>query len=107
MLRQGDIVKTDLSPTMGHEQSGYRPVIVINNEDHTKVSNMNIVCPITNSYRNSRVHIKLNGTKTTGYVMCDQVKSVDFSARKYTVIETVDEATVWEIVDIVQGMIEL
>jgi mRNA interferase MazF len=68
---------------------------------------MNIVCPITNSYRNSRVHIKLNGTKTTGYVMCDQVKSVDFSARKYTVIETVDEATVWEIVDIVQGMIEL
>jgi mRNA interferase MazF len=107
VLKQGDIVKTDLDPTMGHEQSGYRPVIIINNASHTKVSNMNIVCPITSTNRNSRVHIKLNGTKTTGYVMCGQVKSIDFSARKYKVIETADEDTVWEIVDVVQGLIEL
>jgi mRNA interferase MazF len=107
MLKQGDIIKTNLDPTKGHEQSGYRPVVVINNFSHSRVSNLFIVCPITNTDRNCPIHVKLIGTKTTGFVMCDQVKAVDFSARDYRVIETVDADTLWEIVDIVQGLIEI
>jgi len=32
MVRQGDIIKVDLNPTLGHEQSGYRPCVVVSNE---------------------------------------------------------------------------
>ena len=105
MVKQGDIVKINLNPTKGHEQSGFRPVIVVNNASHSRVSNMTIVCPITNTNRNNPLHVKLKGLQTTGFVMCDQIRAIDIRTRIYKIIESVDEETLWEICDIAQGLI--
>jgi mRNA interferase MazF len=107
MLKQGAIIKTNLDPTLGHEQAGYRPVVVINNASHNLASNMTIVCPITRTYRRSAAHIKLTATKTIGYVMCDQVKAIDIRQRDYTVVEYMDNETLWQVVDTVQGLIDI
>ncbi|GHV12669.1 hypothetical protein FACS1894219_06050 [Clostridia bacterium] len=107
MVKQGDIIKIDLAPTKGHEQSGYRPVIVINNTSHLHVSNMKIICPITNTDRDNPLHVELKGLMTTGFVMCDQIRSIDVRARNYKLIETVDNDTLWTICDIVKGSIEI
>lgn len=45
MVEQVDIIKTDLDPTKGHEQAGYRPAIVISpalftKEIFEKISNL-------------------------------------------------------------------
>jgi mRNA interferase MazF len=106
-LKQGDIIKLDLDPTKGHEQAGYRPVLVINNVSFTQASNMAIVCPITNTDRKNPVHVSLNGLITTGFVMCDQIRAIDLKARNYKIIETVGEDTLWEVCDIVQGAVEV
>ena len=105
MVTQGDILKINLDPTKGSEQSGFRPVIVINNASHSRASNMIIVCPITNTNRNNPLHVELKNLQTTGFVMCDQIRAIDIRARNYRTIEAVDKETLWEICDIVQGSI--
>ena len=106
-IKQGDIVKIDLNPTKGHEQAGYRPVLVINNASHSRASNMMIVCPITNTDRKTPMHVRLDGLLTTGFVMCDQVRAIDIRAREYKIIETVAKETLWEVCDIVHGSVDV
>ena len=107
MVKQGDIIKINLNPTRGHEQAGYRPVIVVNNAVHSSASNMTIVCPITNTNRNNPLHVELKGLQTTGFVMCDQIRAIDIRARNYRIVETVDEDTLWEICDISKGSLDI
>ncbi|MCL2373258.1 MAG: type II toxin-antitoxin system PemK/MazF family toxin, partial [Defluviitaleaceae bacterium] len=91
----------------GHEQAGYRPVLVINNASFSKASNMIVICPITNTDRDSLLHVPLEGLVTTGFVMCDQIKAVDLKARNYKIIEAIDDDTLWEVIDIVCGLVEI
>ena len=106
-VKQGDIIKINLNPTSGREQAGYRPVIVINNASHSRASNLTIVCPITNTNRKNPLHVHLVGLQTTGFVMCDQVRAINIQARDYRVIEPVGDETLWEVCDIVQGMVDV
>ena len=106
-INQGDIIKVELSPTKGHEQAGYRPALVVSNASHSRASNMIIICPITNTDRQSPLHICLQGTETMGFVMCDQVRAIDARSRNYSYVETVDEDTLWEVCDILQGSVDV
>ena len=106
-LKQGDIIKLNLNPTKGHEQAGYRPVLVVNNASFSRASNMIIVCPITNTDRKNPMHVHLAELETTGFVMCDQVRAVDIRARDYMIVETVDDDTLWEVCDILKGSIDI
>jgi len=105
--KQGDIIKLDLDPTLGHEQAGYRPVLVVNNLSFSRASNMLIICPITNKDRKSPIHVPLEGLFTTGFIMCDQIKAIDIKAREYKVIEAVDDDTLWEVTDIIRGFVDM
>jgi mRNA interferase MazF len=88
MVRQGDIVKLDLSPTAGHEQSGCRPVVIVSNDFAIAKTNVVYVAPITNAARRFPLHVALDGrTKTTGEIICEQVKAVDLNARRHTFVE--------------------
>jgi mRNA-degrading endonuclease toxin of MazEF toxin-antitoxin module len=53
------------------------------------------------------MHVRLDGCKTTGFVMCDQVRAIDIRVRDYTAVETVDDETLWEVCDIVQGAVDV
>jgi len=104
-IKQGDIIKLNLNPTVGHEQAGYRPVLVVNNASYSRASNMTLVCPITNTGRKNPLHVRLNGLATTGFVICDQIRAIDTLARDYRIVETVDDDTLWEVCDIIQGLV--
>jgi len=89
MVKQGDIIKLNFSPTAGHEQSGYRPAVVVSNDFAISKSNVVYLAPITNTVRSFPLHVKLDGrTSTTGDILCQQVKAIDLSARKYVYVET-------------------
>lgn len=106
-IQQGDIIKLDLDPTKVHEQAGYRPALVVSNASFSQISNMTIVCPITTTRRDTPAHVPLEGLITTGYVMCDQVRAIDLCSRKYTVVETVDDETLWDVCDIIFGSVDM
>ena len=48
-IRQGDIFLADLNPIKGHEQAGYRPVLIMQNDSLNRNLNTAIIAPITSN----------------------------------------------------------
>jgi len=107
--KQGDIIWVSLDPQAGHEQKGRRPAIVVSNNSFnsfTKTAAM--VCPITNTTRPFPLHVALdNRTSTTGVIMCEQAKVLDVQQRKAEFIEQAPEDIIFEVADIIRGLIEI
>ena len=81
--RKGDFVVVTLNPQSGHEQRGRRPALVISNDLFNKHTGLCIACPITNTKREYPFHVAIpEDQDVTGYVMVEQVKSLDFRSRK-------------------------
>jgi len=99
--RQGDIVFLDCDPQAGHEQAGRRPAAVVSNRAfHQRVSGFAVVCPITNTNRPFPLHVPLDArTKTTGVILCEQVKSLDIAARNAEYRETLPDDLLQDIVE--------
>jgi len=107
MIKQGDIAWLDLDPQSGHEQKGRRPVVVVSNSDfHLITGNkLAMVCPITNTSRANLLHAELdNRTKTTGFVMCEQAKVLDITARNYEFKEKIPKSILSRVLDRVQAI---
>lgn len=103
-FKQGDIVFMDFNPTRGHEQFGKRPTIIVSSNDYQRIMGMAIVCPITNNTKYFPTHILLdNRTKTTGSILCEQIKSVDLVSRNAQFIEKLPNDLLEEVLDIVNS----
>ena len=80
---RGDTVWMDFSPQSGHEQAGRRPAIVLSPRQYNDTVGLAIVCPITNQKKGYPFEVDIpNGSSVTGVILADQVKSVDWRARK-------------------------
>ena len=107
MVKQGNVIIVDFDPQLGHEQKGRRPALVISNELFNKYSEMAIVCPITNTDKNHPLHVKLNKkTKTTGVILCDQIKTMDIKVRNFKFLEDIPKDILDNVLDIVFSLIE-
>lgn len=93
MFKQGDIVKVSLDPIQSHEQKGYRPVLIIQNDLLSKaIQSTTIILPISNSKASMPFEVELpTPLKTTGKVLCRQIRALDLSTRKCKFVETVPE----------------
>ncbi|GHV15419.1 mRNA-degrading endonuclease [Spirochaetia bacterium] len=108
MVKQGDIIWLDFDPQTGHEQRGRRPALILSNESFNNFSKLAIVCPITNRDKDHPFHVKLdNRTKTAGVILCDQVRTLDINARNFEYIENVTDDILLDVLDIVNGFIEI
>lgn len=101
--KQGDIVWISLDSQLGHEQKGRRPALIVSNEDYILKTGLAIFCPITNTDNGFPLHLKLPECKTTGFVMAEHVKSLDYKARQIEYIESIDESTLIEILSIISA----
>ena len=106
---QGDIIKIDFSPQTGHEQMGRRPALVVSNDSFNRFTRgIALVCPITNTNRGMPVHVELDvRTKTSGVIMCDQIKALDFDARDSEFIEKAPDDILAEAIDMIWELIEI
>jgi mRNA interferase ChpB len=83
-MKRGDIYLVSLDPTLGHEQQGQRPVVVISATEFNKATKLPVVLPITSGgdfARRIGFAVPLAGTRTTGVVRCDQPRVLDLQAR--------------------------
>ena len=84
-IKRGDIYYADLSPAVGSEQGGIRPVLILQNDKGNKYSPTTIVVAMTSktSKKGSLpTHISLNKERTTGLpldsmVLCEQLRTID------------------------------
>jgi mRNA interferase MazF len=88
--QQGDIIMINLDPKMGHEQKGYRPYIALSHRLISEYANIAIFAPISNTSRKYPLYVPLRNTKTTGVVLLDQLVTIDYNARQFKFVETVD-----------------
>lgn len=86
--RRGDLITLSFDPQAGHEQKGGRPALVISNDLFNRHTGLAIVCPITRTDRGFPFHLPLPEAATlTGFVMAEQVKSIDYRSREATLVE--------------------
>jgi len=102
---QGDIVALNFDPQSGHEQKGRRPAIIVSNQVFNKHLGLAFACPITNTKRDFPFHVKVESENITGYIMAEQMKSIDYKSRKIKFIEKADEKTINHVLGIVDGIL--
>jgi len=95
---RGDVVWLDFSPTSGHEQQGHRPAVVISPEEYNTASGLMLVCPMTTKKKDYPFEVQ----EGKSVVLVDQVRSVDWSARKTRKKGAVSVKTVREIQRLLQ-----
>lgn len=104
--QKGDFVAVTFDPQSGHDQKGRRPALVVSNTLFNKHTGLTIVCPLTNTDRNFPFHVAIvNDPNVTGFVMVEQVKSIDFRARKVTRIGRAPDSILEEVLSILDACI--
>ena len=107
MVNQGDVLKINFNPQKGHEQAGYRPAIVVNNKLLSKKTTLAFLCPVTHTNRKNPFHYKIDGYDfIDGYVMCDQIKTMDLRARDFKIVGRLDDGDVRSIIERIEMLLE-
>ena len=84
-VKRGEIYYADLSPVIGSEQGGIRPVIIIQNDIGNKYSPTVIVAAITSQINKAKLptHIELSaenyGLQKDSVVLLEQIRTIDKS----------------------------
>lgn len=78
----GDVVWLAFDPQAGHEQGGHRPAFVISPASYNAKSGLMVCCPMTTQVKGYPFEVLVNVDKVASAVLADQVKSLDWRARK-------------------------
>ena len=101
--QQGDIIKLDLDPRKGHEQQGFRPVIVLSNNIVSQYTNVVIAAPISTTKRRLPLYRDLPDNFTTkGTVLLDQLVTLDYKARSFQFVEKVPSDFLLQLLGVTQ-----
>lgn len=105
IVKRGDIFYADLSPVVGSEQGGIRPVLVVQNDVGNKYSPTIIVAAITSRINKAKMptHIEIKGEEyglsKDSVILLEQIRTIDKKRLKErighiddTAIEAVNEA---------------
>jgi mRNA interferase MazF len=77
----GDIVWLNFTLHAAHEQAGHRPALVVSPATYNDKTSLMVCCPLTTQIKNHPFEVRLSGNLAS-VVLADQVKSVDWRARK-------------------------
>jgi mRNA interferase MazF len=103
---RGDAVWITLDPQAGHEQAGRRPALVLSPSAYNGRVGLALFCPITSQVKGYPFEVSLPaGLPVAGVVGADQVKSLDWRARKATRIGAVSAEVVAQVLQRLQALL--
>lgn len=82
-VKRGDVFYADLSPVVGSEQGGFRPVLIVQNDIGNKYSPTVIIAAITSKISKAKLptHVELNsennGLDKNSVILLEQVRTID------------------------------
>lgn len=79
----GDVVWLRFDPQAGHEQAGQRPALVISPAAYNSKTGLMLCCPLTTQIKGYPFEVAIAG-KRASVALADQVKSLDWIARRAT-----------------------
>lgn len=96
--QRGDAVWITFDPRAGHEQAGHRPALVLSPRDYNGRVGLALLCPITSQVKGYPFEVALPvGMQVSGVVLSDQVKNLDWRARKAVRICAVPDAVLRQV----------
>jgi len=103
---RGDLVWLDFSPQAGHEQAGRRPALVLSPRSYNEKSGLMLACPITNQAKGYPFEVLLPPVvPTTGVVLADQVRNLDWRQRRATRIAAAPDSLIRDILAKLQTLL--
>lgn len=95
---RGDAIWLTFNPQLGHEQAGRRPALILSPESYNRKVGLAIVCPITSQRKGYPFEVSLPDDITiNGVVLADQVKNLDWQARRAEFITKLPDEVIDEV----------
>ena len=105
---RADIVWLGFDPQAGNEQSGRRPALVISPKSYNRAVGLALVCPITSQVKGYPFEVPLPPEgRASGVVLSDQVKSLDWRARRAERFDGAPEDVMQEVMARIAALLEL
>jgi mRNA interferase MazF len=109
---RGEIWMANLNPTLGHEQAGSRPVLIVSNTRFSQgPADLVIVCPLTSRFRNIPSYIPIappeGGVRNPCYVICEQVRAISHQRLSSQRWGIVTPATMTQVENVLRALLEL
>ncbi len=91
-VKRGEVYYADFDPTVGSEQGGVRPLLIIQNDVGNKYSPTTVVVPITSkvgkkSHQPTHVPVRCEGLSMNSMALLEQIRTLDKSRLKSRVGE--------------------
>ena len=104
----GDVVWLTFDPQAGHEQRGRRPALVLSPRTYNAKTNLALMCPITSQVKDYPFEVAITGAGgVEGVVLADQIKSLDWKARRAEFAATGDEELLSQVRERVRPLLGL
>ena len=104
--KKGNFITVTFDPQSGHEQKGRRPALAVSNTLFNEQTGLAMVCPLTTTDRGYPFHVAVMGNPDVrGFVMVEQVKSIDHRARQAKLIGKASDDLFDEVLSILDACI--
>lgn len=94
---RGDVVWLHFDPQAGHEQAGHRLALVLSPQKYNKLTSLMLCCPLTTVIKGYPFEVRTKIGGKPGVALADQVKSLDWHARKAKKEGVVDQDVLDEV----------
>ena len=105
---RGDLVWLDFEPQHGREQAGRRAAITLSPRSYNGKIGLALFCPVTSQIKGYpfEVHLSEQG-RVKGVVLADQIKSLDWRARRARFIEKSSVTSFNSVLDRVEAVLSM
>lgn len=105
--RRGDVVWLSFDPQAGHEQAGRRPAFVLSPESYNRKTGLLLACPVTSKVKCYPFEVVLpDGLGVSGVILADQIKSLDWKARRAEFASATDDSVLNDVVSLILPLID-
>jgi mRNA interferase MazF len=105
---RGHFVYLDFTPQAGTEQAGRRPALILSPLSFNIATGLALVCPVTNQLKGGAFEVPIPPTvRTTGAVLSDHIRSVDWIARNATFLSHAPTDLIREVLGRIEAILAL
>ena len=101
---KGDICWASLDPTLGHEQKGRRPVLVVSKSEYNKLSGLAIICPITSVIKMYPYEVRVTNK---GVVLADHLRSASWEERNLKFITQIPDEILLDVLNKIKILLDI
>lgn len=104
---RGDVVWLRFDPQAGHEQTGRRPAVVLSPRTYNRKVGLALFCPVTSQVKGYPFEVPLQvGSRLEGVILADQIKSLDWKARRASKVTRVSQEVMAEVTALVAALVD-